>query len=146
MSQSSWVLTPSLEHATVGDAMHEGIISCPPETTATKLARMMANHHIHCLFVMHPAQSGSGKPYVWGIVSDLDLMRAALRGEGEETADALASEPMITVKPDLPLIDAMALMVNHSVSHLVVVDPETLRPVGVLSSTDAADVFAWGEG
>jgi len=146
MSERSWVLTPALENATVGDAMHDGVISCAPDTPATRLARIMANHHVHCLFVMHPAQGIAGKPYVWGIVSDLDLMRAVLHGEGDETADSLATEPMVTVKPDMPLTAAVALMVKNNVSHLVVVAPETLRPAGVLSTTDVADVFAWGEG
>jgi CBS domain-containing protein len=145
MSRHTDVLTPCLEHATVGDAMHDGIITCPPETTATRLARTMATHRVHCLCVMHPPHDNSGKPYVWGIVSDLDLMRAALRGGTEEMADSLATEPVITVKPTMPLIVAVELMVKNGVSHLVVIDSETLRPVGVLSTTDVADVFAWGE-
>jgi CBS domain-containing protein len=95
--------------------------------------------------VTHEAQDESGEPYVWGIVSDLDLMRAALRGDETEAASALASEPMVTVKPDMPLKTAAALMVKNQVTHLVVIDPHTLRPVGVLSSTDVAEAFAWGE-
>ncbi|HLY48440.1 MAG TPA: CBS domain-containing protein [Solirubrobacteraceae bacterium] len=144
MSRQRDILTPSLKHATVGDAMRDSIISCPPETSATKLARTMATRGVHCLFVMHSPQDEAGRPYVWGIVSDLDLMRAALRGD-EETADSLASEPVITVKPAMPLIQAVELMVKNAVSHLVVVDPETLRPVGVLATTDVAEVLAWGE-
>lgn len=139
------VLPLSLEHSTVGDAMHKGIVSCSPDTSAVKLARKMAQHHVHCVFVSHPSQDESGESYVWGIVSDLDLMRAVLRDGASERADVLASEPMVTVKPGMPLKDAAGLMVKNHVSHLVVVDPQTLRPVGVLSSTDIADAFAWGE-
>ena len=33
-------LMPSLEHATVSDAMHPGILSCEPDATATEVARL----------------------------------------------------------------------------------------------------------
>ena len=35
-------LMPSLEHATVADAMHPGIMTCEPDARATDVARMMA--------------------------------------------------------------------------------------------------------
>jgi hypothetical protein len=36
-------------------------------------------------------------------------------------------------------------MLTHSSSHVVAVDPETRRPVGILSTLDIAGVLAWGE-
>ena len=41
-------LTQSLEHATVSDAMHPGILSCEPDASLTEVAKMMATHHVHC--------------------------------------------------------------------------------------------------
>lgn len=140
------VLTRSLEHAVVGDAMHPGILSCPPEAAATKVARMMAAHQVHCIFVMRPEFAGSGDSYVWGIISELDLMEAVLRSDDAQTAGSLAHQPVVCVKPTMHLTDACALMVQHQVSHLAVVDADKPRPIGVLSTTDVADVFAWGEG
>lgn len=139
------VLTPSVAHASVADAMRPRLVSCSANDPAAKVARMMASQQVHCIFVMHEGQGDSHDTYVWGIISDLDLMRAVLSGEHVETAGAIAQEPMITVKPDMPLTEATALMVKHQVTHLVVVDSETLRPTGVLSTTDVAQVFAWGE-
>jgi CBS domain-containing protein len=143
-SKREGVLIPTIEHATVGDAMRPGIFSCSPDASAVKVAREMALHHVHCVFVMHPGQ-GSEAAYVWGIVSDLDLMRAVLSGRETGTAGSLAREPMVTVRPEMPLVEAAALMVTHQITHLVVVDSETLRPSGVLSTTDVAEIFAWGE-
>ena len=37
-------LMPSLRHATVVDAMHPGIVSCPPDMPLTDVARLMATH------------------------------------------------------------------------------------------------------
>jgi CBS domain-containing protein len=44
----------------------------------------------------------------------------------------------------MPLREAAELMLTHRVTHLVVVDPGALRPVGILSSLDLAGVLAWG--
>jgi CBS domain-containing protein len=137
-------LMPSLEHATVADAMHPGILACEPDASLAEVARMMATHHIHCLAVVgishEEPQCG-----VWSVISDLDLVRAGIRdGEGS-TARAIAQEPLVTVSPSLPLRDAGQLMSDHKVSHLVVVEPVTERPIGILSTADIAGVLAWGE-
>ena len=138
-------LMPSLENATVGDAMHAGIASCEPEATLTDVARIMATYHVHCVVVMHPAQRQAGQPYVWGMVSDLDLVRAGIDPDAESAGDA-AQQPTISVKPTLPLLEAAELMVRDGVSHVVVVDDaDTQRPIGVLSTLDLAGVLAWGE-
>ena len=44
-------LMPSLEHATVSDAMHPGILSCEPDANLSEVARMMARQHVHCIVV-----------------------------------------------------------------------------------------------
>jgi CBS domain-containing protein len=137
-------LMPSLEHATVSDAMHPGILSCEPDATATEVARMMASHHVHCVAVVGISHT---KPecYVWGIISDLDLVAAAIGDEPEPTARDLAAQPVITVRPTVPLRDAAETMLRNRVSHLVVTDAEAGRPMGILSTLDVAGVLAWGE-
>jgi CBS domain-containing protein len=137
-------LMPSLEHATVADAMHPGILRCEPDARLTDVARMMATHHVHCIAVM-AARDDSGESLVWGLISDLDLIRAAGAAGSDDTARALARQPIISVKPTMPLGEAAEVMADHGVTHLVVVDPGTLRPIGVLSSLDVAGVLAWGE-
>jgi CBS domain-containing protein len=138
-------LTPSLEHATVGDAMHPGIVACSVDATVTDVARTMSTQHVHCVVVMHEAQDGADEPYVWGILSDVDLIRAGIRPGGEDNAGALAQQPTISVKTTVLLRDAADLMLTHGVSHVIVIQPETLRPVGVLSTLDVVGILAWGE-
>jgi hypothetical protein len=36
-------------------------------------------------------------------------------------------------------------MLTRGISHIVAVNPETNRPVGILSTLDIAGVLAWGE-
>jgi len=137
-------LMPSLEHATVSDAMHPGILSCEPDATATEVARLMAAHHVHCVAVVGISHE---KPecFVWGIISDLDLVAAGIRDEREPTARDLAGDPVITVRPSAPLREAGEAMLKNGVSHLVVIDDEAGRPIGILSTLDVAGVLAWGE-
>ena len=138
-------LMPSLGHATVADAMHPGILSCSPDAPRTDVARMMAANHVHCVAVMGVAQDQSGDSLVWGIVSDLDLIRAGIRAGDPESARTLAQQPIMSVKPSMALREAGELMLTHQVSHLIVIDPEKLLPIGILSSLDVVGVLAWGE-
>lgn len=135
---------PSPERASVADAMHHGVLSCPPETPLKVVARMMATHRIHCVVVL-----GDPKTYfdrgVWRIVSDLDLVRASGPGWHERTAGDAATTPAVTVSPDDPLLQAAALMGEHGAAHLVVSDAAS-RPVGILSTLDVAAALAWGRG
>jgi len=137
-------LMPSMERATVADAMHPGILTCEPDVGISEVARMMATHHVHCIAVVGISY-GSPECYVWGIVSDLDLLGAGIGGEPGTTARDLANQPVITVKATTPLREAGQLMLQHGVSHLVVSDPETQRPTGIISTLDVAGVLAWGE-
>jgi CBS domain-containing protein len=136
---------PSLERATVGQAMHPGILSCETDAPLTEVARIMVRNRVHCVAVMGLAQDDSGEPLVWGLITDLDLVRAAVRSDAAQVARDLARQPIISVKPDMPLRHAAELMLTNHVSHIVVVDPERLLPIGMLSSLDIARTQAWGE-
>ncbi len=83
--------------------------------------------------------------FVWGIISDLDLLRTGLRNGEQPSARALAVEPVVVVDPSTPLREAGEQMLAHGVSHLIVADSDSKRPVGVLSTLDVAGVLAWGE-
>jgi CBS domain-containing protein len=138
-------LMPRLEHATVSDAMHPGILSCEADATLTDVARLMATHHVHCVAVMGISHEPHGEKLVWGIISDLDLVRAGIRTPADRLAGGLAQRPVISVEPTMPLRDAGELMLSNAATHLVVIDPELQRPTGILSTLDVAGVLAWGE-
>jgi CBS domain-containing protein len=96
----------------------------------------MASERVHCV-VVESGSGASGPP--WGIVSDLDLVAAAtVRDLDEQTAGGSAATPVVLVGPDETLERAAQLLVEHSISHLVVVDPAGALPVGVLSTLDLA--------
>ena len=137
-------LMPSLQHATVSDAMHPGVMTCEPDATVTEVARMMATHHVHCIAVMGVAPEDGESP-AWRLISDLDLIRAGL-DTTDLAASTMASGHVVSVEPTTPLRDAARLMLTHRATHLLVVDAHKQRPVGILSTLDVAGVLAWGEG
>src|SRR5437764_14315885 len=90
--QNGSYLTPTLAHATVADAMHPGIVSCDADDTLTNVARAMANHHVHCIVVTRLSHDRSGEQVVWGLISDLDLLKGSLSSPAEPNAAALARQ------------------------------------------------------
>jgi len=82
-------LMPSLEHATVADAMHLGILSCEPDATLTDVATMMATHHVHCIAVVGISHE-EPECFVWAIISDLSLVQAGIADGAEPSARELA--------------------------------------------------------
>ena len=137
-------LSPSLEHATTADAMHQGIITCPPDATLTTVARLMATNHVHAICVMGITPAQPSGPVVWGIVSDLDVVRAGAAGGADPIAADLAKTDVLTVRADRPLRSAAMLMAQHGLHHLVVVSTPIGDPVGILSTLDVAGAIAWG--
>jgi CBS domain-containing protein len=133
-------VTPAIEHAAVRDAMRPEVLTCPPDAPLRDVARTMASEHVHSVIV---SGAGSGGRE-WGIVSDMDLMRAAREDVDERTASWAAASEVLSVAPDESLERALQIMIEHDVRHVVVVDPAGDRPVGILSTLDVAGVLAWG--
>src|SRR5512132_18030 len=134
---------PMLRLLRVVDAMHPGLISCSPDTPLRTVARMMATYRVHAILVTaHGAEELPGGS-VWGVISDADLLRVAQVGDlDEQAARTIAATPVLTVTTGEELVHAAQLMVEHEVSHLIVVEPRSARPVGVLSTLDIARALA----
>jgi CBS domain-containing protein len=136
-------LTPSFERATVGDVMRPGVMSCAPDAPLVAVAQTMATHHVHSVVVAGIEKDPAGTDHlIWGIVSDMDVVRASEAGiEGRSAADAARTE-VVTVDPSTPLEEAARLMDEHGTAHLIVTSEG--QPAGVVSSLDIAGALAWG--
>jgi CBS domain-containing protein len=134
---------PRLEHVRVGDAMHAGVVTCAATTPLRDVARILVEHRIHCVAVPDVAGTDAS---AWGIVSDLDVVGAAVSGDVEGlTAGRIAASEALAISDDDVLERAAQLMTEHHVAHLVVVGAASGRPVGVLSTLDVAGLLAWHE-
>jgi CBS domain-containing protein len=131
------MLSPRFEHARVYDVMRHGVISCEPEESLRNVARIMASYHVHSVVV---ALNGD----VWGIVSANDVLAAAGTDRERMSAGEIAATEFVTIAPDAPLEEAVRLMREHDVSHVIVTGPNR-KPIGVVSTLDVAGTLAWGE-
>jgi CBS domain-containing protein len=125
----------SLSETRVSEAMRHGVLTCQPETPLDVVARMMSEHRVHSVVV---SNLDGVSESAWGIVSDVDVLRAAPEGAEDRTAGEIAGTELLTVEPDETLERAAQLMAEHEVTHLVVVSGQ--KPIGVISSLDVA---AW---
>jgi len=123
-----------LDSLTVGEAMHRGIVTCAPTAGVREVAELLAEHRVHCAVV-----AGDPGRALWGILSDLDLMRG-LCSPVPLAAGNLAALDVVTVTPEDELRRAAQLMAEHDTAHLIVVDGGT--PVGILSTLDIARAAA----
>ena len=131
-------LSSALAQARVSEVMHAGLFTCSADTSLSSVAQLMSEQRIHAVVVSGVPTDPAGDDHAWGIVSDLDLLRAALAGSGDSTAGQVAAMEFLTVDAGESLERAAQLMAEHEVTHLVVLDPNTGHAVGVLSTHDLA--------
>jgi CBS domain-containing protein len=100
----------------------------------------MTSERVHCVVVLSETHDGGS---LWGVVSDLDLVAgASVRDLEEQSAGGTAASPVVTIAADDTLQRAAQLMTEHASAHLLVVDPGSRLPVGVLSTLDVARAVA----
>jgi CBS domain-containing protein len=130
-----------LHHVSAGEAMHRGVLCVPLHTPLTKVAQMMARYGVHCIVALD--ERGEYLARVWGLIPAGELIRIATRDELENrTAGASATSGVVTVEPADSVYHAARLMAENDVDHVIVVDPVSNRPVGILSTLDVARVLA----
>jgi len=128
--------TVVLDEMRVSEAMTAHVITCDEGTPLRDVARQMAQHNVHAVYV-----TNSDQPGFWGLVSDLDLV-AAWPVLDDRTAGNSAVTPLVTVSLHESLGRAAQLMTETGSTHLAVIEPRSGRPAGVLSTLDIARVIA----
>ena len=128
---------PALDGRRVADVMHPGVLTCHSGSTLHDLARTMTAHGVHTVAVWGDEDEDSIG--FRGIVSDLDLLSAVMRGEPLASPALVAARTDVhTVRAGEPLSAGARLMVDERTTHVVVLDDERDRIVGLLSALDVA--------
>jgi CBS domain-containing protein len=128
----------------VRDVMHPGVVFCVPQTPLRTVAQIVAQRRIHAVIVSDldmPAWK-----YRWGVITDLDLIRAFGSDPLLTTADAVARSDPATIDASASLDQAARMMVEHATTHLIVVEGDPIRAVGVVSTLDLAAVMGESKG
>ena len=108
------------------------VFAVAPEDTVLTVARTMTQHRIGAALVRDPQGA------ILGIISERDIVRG-MAGHGPGTslvpAAQLMTRDLVTVSPRTLVTEALALMTQHRVRHLPVLD-EAGRLVGLVSIGD----------
>ena len=112
--------------------MTAGVVTATPEASAISVARQMRDNRVGSVVIVDPA----GSPVA--MITDRDLaLRVFAEGVDPETAvGEHASRPLVCGEPAMQLEEAAALMVQHRVRRLPVVDDGRLA--GIVTLDDIA--------
>lgn len=116
------------------------VVTATPDTTATRAAQLMREHHVGCLIVVDSASS-SGKPL--GIVTDRDLVLAVMAEALDPslfTVGDVMSVNLVTAPASADLLDAVGILRRHRVRRLIVLD-DAQRVVGVAALEDMLETL-----
>jgi len=116
----------------IRDVMTESVVTAPPDCAVQNIAELMRERNVGSVVLV----DGDGRPV--GFVTDRDLTLGVLADgrDGGDPAEAHASAPVVTGRPDMEVGEAADLMVSHGIRRLPVIDGE--RIVGILTLDDLA--------
>jgi CBS domain-containing protein len=119
----------------IGELMTTHVVQLQPHKLFREAVDLLAKNPFRHLLVGDP----DGR--ILGVISDRDVLRAADCYDSETTlaADVMTPEP-ITVHVDTPLSSAVALVLDHQVNCLPVVDADGLIQ-GIITTTDLLKAF-----
>ena len=140
---------------TVGDVMTSPAVSVPETATYHEIVDAMVAHHISAV----PVVNANG--YVVGVVSEADLLpkmefagrepvhrlierkrvRDGRRKAGAVLAVDLMSEPAVVIRPVASIAAAAAMMSEHQVKRLPVID-DADNLIGIVSRSDLVRLYA----
>jgi isocitrate dehydrogenase len=127
---------------TIGSIMTRRVISVLPSTKVSSALHIMRLQGITSVLV---EPGGSGE---WGIMTMRDLLKRVVmtdRSLEEVEVSEVASRPLITVSPDMSLLECSKLLVQNGIRRVVVKQND--QYVGIVSDTDifqTVEEHGWG--
>jgi CBS domain-containing protein len=114
------------------EIMTAGVVTAPVDAEVLEVAQLMRDHAVGSVVLC----DSEGEPTA--MITDRDLAVRALAGErpSSEPVGEHASRPLVTGDPDMDLEEAAALMVQHRVRRLPVVEASGLA--GIVTLDDIA--------
>ncbi|MEP6625915.1 MAG: CBS domain-containing protein [Acidimicrobiia bacterium] len=121
--------------AAILDRKGHDIHTVPPDATVAEVSRLLTTHRVGALVVSNDGQA------VTGIVSERDVVRrlAAIGPDAlEESVASVMTTAVVTCSPDDTTEGLMAVVTEHRIRHIPVIEDGQL--VGVVSIGDIVAV------
>jgi CBS domain-containing protein len=127
---------------TVGAVCIREVVVAEGTESVLELARLMRHYHVGDVVIVN--RRGE-KRYPTGMVTDRDIVVDALvtslEAIGEMMASDLVNRPIVSVREDLSIDDALEVMRKNGVRRVPVVDDEGAL-VGIVAVDDLIEAFA----
>jgi CBS domain-containing protein len=116
----------------IREIMTPSVVTAPPDTAVQDVASLMRERNVGSVVIV----DGNGHPVA--MVTDRDLTIGALADacEPDLAVTQFATAPVVTGEADMDLDEAAALMVNHRIRRLPVLDEGQLA--GIVTLDDIA--------
>ena len=118
----------------VKQAMTTQVLVTDPNTTIRDVAKVMSNHRVGCLVVLEEKK-------IVGMITELDIIWKVVANDKDPNTTTVAdimTKEVVTVQADQTLEEASALMVEHEIKKLPVLEKDKL--VGIITATDLISV------
>lgn len=112
--------------------MTAGVVTATAEASAVSVARLMRDHRVGSVVIVDPA----GSPVAMLTDRDLAIRICAENAPADSPVGDHASRPLVSADPEMELEEAAALMVQHRVRRLPVIEGERLA--GIVTLDDIA--------
>jgi CBS domain-containing protein len=125
----------------IGDICVRDVITCSRDAKIDEVAQLMRQHHVGDVVVI---EESKGKQVPVGIVTDRDIVTSVIALELDPTifsAGDLVIRPVITVREDLGVFEAMQKMRRHGVRRMPVLDHAGTL-IGIISIDDLIELLA----
>lgn len=102
--------------------MIKNVLSTETSTNLVDAARLMTEKSIGCVVITE-----NGKPV--GVLTEKDIMKKIVKDKNvfQKDVGALMSQPLVSVPPDMPVVDALDLMRKKDIRRLPVVSEGRLE-------------------
>jgi CBS domain-containing protein len=122
----------SVRAVQLSEIMTPGVVTSPPDAGAVSVARLMRDHRVGSVVIVDQGSSPVA------MITDRDLaLRVFAEGvDPDAPVGDHASRPLVCGEPEMELDEAAALMVQHRVRRLPVVEHDRL--VGIVTLDDIA--------
>ena len=118
------MLIVSLEQS-ITDYIDSNFLTIPIQTTISEAGKKMTELGIDCLLVLENDE-------ITGIVTQRDIMRVfSKKIDISKTVESVLSKPLITIKNNAKVIEALQVMKENNIRRLVV--KEDNKPIGIIT-------------